>query len=305
MSSRKIELEGVDIAYEEHGDGFPLLAIHGFYPDRRLMTGALEPLYDLEGRARVPPSAACGRPEGGRTRHTYRRIYLDLPFMGGSGDPASVRTSDDMLRVVSAFVQAVLPPGPFLVAGESYGGYLARGLAREYGSRVAGLLLLCPMIVAKTADRALPASTATRVETGFDAGADPADAEGFASFSVVRDRYTWARSFTEVMPGVRLARAESLERLRERGYAFTFDRLGASGWDTEPFDPLFERPVLFALGRQDASTGWRDALRLSECYPRAAYAVLDMAGHNLQIEQAGLFSALVGEWLGRCEDSAQ
>ena len=303
MSSRSIEFEGVAIAYEEHGEGFPLLAIHGFYPDRRLMIGALEPLFDPEGQASVPPSAGCGSPAGGRTRRRYHRIYLDLPFMGQSGDPEKVRTSDDMLRVVSRFVQAVLPPGPFLVAGESYGGYLARGLTREYGSRVAGLLLLCPMIVAKTADRALPARTDLRVEEDFDAGAEPADTEGFASFTVVRDRYTWTRSFAEVMPGVRLARAEPLERLRENGYAFTFDRLGASGWDAEPFDPLCERPVLFALGRQDASTGWRDALRLSESYPRATYAILDMAGHNLQIEQAGLFSALVGEWLGRCEDS--
>jgi hypothetical protein len=34
-------------------------------------------------------------------------------------------------------------------------------------------------------------------------------------------------------------------------------------------------------------------------YPRSSFVVLDMAGHGLQIEQAGLFNALVNEWLDR------
>jgi pimeloyl-ACP methyl ester carboxylesterase len=34
-------------------------------------------------------------------------------------------------------------------------------------------------------------------------------------------------------------------------------------------------------------------------YPHASFAVLDTAGHNLQIEQPVLFNALMGEWLDR------
>ena len=299
MDCRRIEIGDASIAYEEHGEGLPLLAIHGFYPDRRLMTGALEPLFDRDGRARVPPSAGCGRPEGGPTRHAYRRIYPDLPFMGESGDPGSVRTSDDMLRVLAGFIRALVPEGPFLVAGESYGGYLARGLAREFRDRLAGLLFVCPAVVARSADRDLPAPGPLRIEPGYAEGVDPAEREGFESFTVVRDPYTWRRSRAEVLSGVGAARAERLEELRAEGYAFSFDGLGQSG---EPFDPLFEAPVLFLLGRHDGSVGWRDALRLADRYPRATFTILDMAGHNLQIEQAGVFGALVGEWLGRAED---
>lgn len=36
-----------------------------------------------------------------------------------------------------------------------------------------------------------------------------------------------------------------------------------------------------------------------ENYPRATLAVLDTAGHNLQIEQPELFESLVGEWIRR------
>ena len=41
----------------------------------------------------------------------------------------------------------------------------------------------------------------------------------------------------------------------------------------------------------------------SETIPRATYAVLDFAGHNLQIEQPALFNSLVENWLERLERS--
>jgi hypothetical protein len=45
--------------HASHGEGTPLLAIHGWTPDHRLMTGCLEPNFE-------------SRPE-------YRRLYPDLP----------------------------------------------------------------------------------------------------------------------------------------------------------------------------------------------------------------------------------
>ncbi|CAH2462696.1 Uncharacterized protein BWGO95_03785 [Bacillus mycoides] len=52
-------------------------------------------------------------------------------------------------------------------------------------------------------------------------------------------------------------------------------------------------------GRQDISVGYQDIVRIIEDYPRATLAVLDMAGHNLQIEQPDLFESLVWEWIRR------
>ena len=37
-------------------------------------------------------------------------------------------------------------------------------------------------------------------------------------------------------------------------------------------------------GRQDISVGYQNIIEIIEEYPRATLAVLDMAGHNLQIE---------------------
>lgn len=49
--------------------------------------------------------------------------------------------------------------------------------------------------------------------------------------------------------------------------------------------------------------GYRDARATREHYPRATFAVLDRAGHNVHIEQSQLLNALVHEWLDRVEDA--
>ncbi|MGC9670528.1 alpha/beta fold hydrolase [Planosporangium sp. 12N6] len=61
----------------------------------------------------------------------------------------------------------------------------------------------------------------------------------------------------------------------------------------------FERPTLILTGRQDDSVGYVDQFALLPHYPRASFAVVDVAGHNLQIDQPALFDALVREWLDR------
>ena len=41
-----------------------------------------------------------------------------------------------------------------------------------------------------------------------------------------------------------------------------------------------------------------------EDYPRGTFAVLDRAGHFLEVEQEDMFHALAGEWLDRVEEYA-
>jgi alpha-beta hydrolase superfamily lysophospholipase len=72
--------------------------------------------------------------------------------------------------------------------------------------------------------------------------------------------------------------------------------------DPEDAEPVIV-PTAIMAGRQDASTGYRDTWSLLEHYPRASFTVLDRAGHNLQIEQPGLFAAITADWLDRVEES--
>ena len=61
----------------------------------------------------------------------------------------------------------------------------------------------------------------------------------------------------------------------------------------------FDKPVLFMSGRQDICVGYKDLYKLLEDYPRATFSIIDIAGHNLQIEQPELFNSLVENFLIR------
>lgn len=63
----------------------------------------------------------------------------------------------------------------------------------------------------------------------------------------------------------------------------------------------FSKPTLFIAGRQDNIVGYHDLYNLLEDYPRATFVILDIAGHNLQIEQEELFNSLFLNWLERIE----
>lgn len=53
------------------------------------------------------------------------------------------------------------------------------------------------------------------------------------------------------------------------------------------------------VGKQDNCVGYKDAWNILENFPRATFAVLDRAGHNLQIEHEEVFNALINDWLIR------
>ncbi|MBW9208962.1 alpha/beta hydrolase [Mumia sp. zg.B21] len=254
--------------HTEHGpaDGTPVLAIHGWTPDHRLMTGCCEPVF-----------AARPRP--------YRRLYPDLPGMGRSSG-AGVASSDDVLSCVEAYVDEQLGDSPFLLVGESYGGYLARALTARRAGQVRGLALICPVGRAvEQADRTVPRHQVLVKEIEVEPGSE------FAEIAVVQTADTFERTEREVVVGVELADAEALARIRRR-WVLKDDPEGG---------PAYEGPTLIVTGRQDSSTGYVDSWALLEHYPRATFAVLDTAGHNAQIERPELFGSLMNDWLDRVD----
>ena len=266
-----VEIAGVRVHYVEHGPRDAertLVLLHGFTPDHRLMTGAFEPvLADRTG---------------------WRRIYLDLPGMGLTQAPEHIASTDDVYSVVRATIDELVP-GQYAVAGESYGGYLARGLVAEHGQRVTGMALVCPMLVADHADRDVPAHRVLHRDAFCEAL--PRGTE-FDDITVVQTEETYHRTQDEVVPGLAVADNEALERIQQ-SWSGTFPR--------EPEGTADPLPVLVFAGRQDSSTGYRDAWPLLDHYPHATFAVLDRAGHSGHIEQRAVFDVLVGEWLDRVE----
>ncbi len=243
------------------GSGRDMLILHGMGCDLRMMEACLEPILE--------------------DYNELRRVYVDLPGMGRS--PALEEASADaVLDALLDFIDHKFK-GDFLLVGESYGGYLARGVAARRADRVGGMLLLCPVVEPDKEKRSLPKE---RLRLADD-DADGEDLPGFLQYAVRINRGICRRYAREVLPGARLADERFIARLKER-YAFSF-----------PIRQRLDGPVLLLCGRQDLCVGYADALALLEDYPRASLAILDAAGHNLQLEQPDLLASLTREWLSR------
>jgi pimeloyl-ACP methyl ester carboxylesterase len=266
------------LAYETVGNGRALLCIHGYAIDRRMMKACMEPLF-------------AGRSGGG-----WQRIYVDMPGMGESTAPLEDASSDRILEALLGFVQAVIPGRHFALAAESYGCYHARAIVQKRGSLVDGLLLLCPMILPDREKRDRPGFRLMARDEEFCAALPARERATFEADMVVQTRETWLRYNGEILPGLAAGSKEFKRVLHGSAYPISFD--------VDPLEVPFDRPALFLLGRQDDVVGWRDALAIAHSYTRATIAVLDRAGHNLQIEQPRMFEALAGEWLDRVEEAA-
>jgi len=262
-------------SYEIRGRGVPVLMIHGFGIDRRVMLGCMEPIF--------------------RRRPGWRRIYFDLPGMGQTSASTSLNNADEMLEAIIGFSNEIIPDGSFLVAGESYGGYLARGLVRFIPERLKGVLLICPVIVAERKRRSLPPREIFEKDESFLKTITESEYKSlFERVLIVQDERRWIRFTRDIIPGRRLRDQAFLERFEKHGYSFSFD--------VDGLEHRFSRPTLILAGRQDSSVGYSDALKIIKNYSRGTFAVLDKAGHGLEVEQETVFNCLVNEWLKRVEE---
>jgi pimeloyl-ACP methyl ester carboxylesterase len=268
-------VKDIDVYYEIYGEGRPIVMLHGFRPDHHLMIGCMEPIF--------------------QQRDGWKRIYLDLPGMGKTSGKKWITNSDQMLEVVLEFIEQVIPDQHFIVAGESYGGYLARGIIYRKSNPVDGLLLICPLIIPDGTKRSVPLHVVLKSDPRLLSHLESKTKEQFVSVAVVQTQKTWERTQKEVLVGLDVADETFLSQFQSHGYAFSFVVDAAS--------VPFEKPTLILTGRQDSWVGYRDAWNILESYPRGTFAVLDRAGHNAQIEQEHLFNALVNEWLDRVEEN--
>src|SRR6478672_5836748 len=112
--------------YVEHGTGRPVLVLHGAGVDHREAEACFEPAF--EGVAGL------------------RRIYPDLPGMGRTVAPESLRSADDVLDALLDFADAVTGGISHLLVGHSAGAYYAQAMASRRPGQVDGLALICPLL---------------------------------------------------------------------------------------------------------------------------------------------------------------
>ena len=272
------KIRDLEVYCEVIGEGKPVVMVHGMGVDHRTIKGCMEPVF--EGRS-----------------DQWQRIYFDLPGMGSTKGADWITNSDDMYRLVLALIDEIIPHDSFLIVGESYGGYLVRAVVRERPEAVEGMLLIGPLVVADDKLRDVSPCSVFKRDAVLEEKLDDEDRHFIDMFLVNQTEANWERFDTEMLAGFECADSDFNARVRGDIAAYTFT------FNVDDLAVPFEKPSLILTGRQDCLTGYRDAWKLLENYPRSSFVVLDMAGHGLQIDQAGLFTALVNEWLDRVKIS--
>jgi pimeloyl-ACP methyl ester carboxylesterase len=267
---------GMNIYYESVGSGLPIVMIHGWSLDHRSLKGCMEKLFaGYEG--------------------VFRRIYFDLPGMGETKGNEWLSCTDRMLELVIDFIEGVIPDQPFLLVGESYGGYLARGVVKKKQRLVGGMFLKCPLARHETQFDNAPKFRVLVKDESLNGILTEEDRSYFEPVSVIQTQKTWARFKNEILPGLKIADNSYINNNWGKRAPYSFD--------VDQLETPFEKPVLILMGKQDSMAGYTDSWNYLKNYSRASFVVLDNAGHNLQIEQPDLFDYLVKDWLERVVNS--
>ena len=255
----EVRVGAVVVHYVAHGAGRPVLVLHGAGVDHREAVACFEPVFE-----RVPG---------------LRRIYPDLPGMGRTLLPETLRSADDVLGILLRFADEVTGGSAYLLVGHSAGAYYAQAMAARRAAQVAGLALVCPLLPEV---RDVP-------EHRVVAGSGEIDDDVFRSYFVIQTPEMLQRYEQYVAPAAALVDQAALERIGQR-------------WALTPgHAPAYGRPTLVVAGRLDSTVGYAAAIDLLDHYTHATLAVLDDAGHALPHEQPELLRALVAEWLTRAE----
>ena len=250
------------------GDGRPVLVLPSLSLDAVAMRLAFEPAFP----------AGAG----------WSRVYLDLP--GTSGSPPGEPSSDAVLADVIATADDLLGADePFLVAGWSYGGYLAAALARRLPGQVAGLLMVCSGFRIQPADRDLTGVLPSRPEPGWLADV-PAHLHEYLATAIGYQTAAVAGRAAAVLAANGPVDEAYFQILRSDGFAVS----------DEDAAPACERPVSFVCGRRDRIAGYRGCYENLGRFAGADFVLAAEAGHFLPVEEPDLLAGAVRSWLSRC-----
>lgn len=261
----KYGISSVVIDYESIGDGIPVLFLHGWGMDKRIMKGCFEHVF--------------------QSVNGFRRVYIDLPGMGSSSS-GNVQTSDDILQIVYQFAKEIVGER-FILAGESYGGYIARGFVNKYPDMVCGLILLCPLVYPGTRQGRVEPLTVMQRDDEFLHTLSKEQYDSFTYMNVVLTKPVWDRYREDILPAIEIQNRHFLDEVLDGAFSFNVDEI----------EKPFVEPCLIIVGKQDTEVGYKDQFELIANYPNTTYCAINRAGHNLQIEQPNLFTDIVKQWL--------
>ena len=252
MTSSRQRVNGIDIWYEIHGHGTPLVLLHGLQGDSSNFAGLVPQLAE---------------------RH--RVLTFDQRGSGWSDKPAQSYTmalyADDTARLMVA-----LGIERTHVLGMSMGGMIAQEFALRHPERLNGLILGCTTPGGPNAAK-LESTARERTYETTDLPAEER-ARRLAEAGFTENFLDQHPEVLDAMIEARRQRPLDVEALQRRMAAIdahdTFDRLGN-----------IQAPTLVITGRPDNIVSADNSLILAERIPNARLEVLEPAGHLFWLEK--------------------
>lgn len=259
-----------DIYYKIIGKGKPVVILHGFHLDHRVMKACLEPTF--------------------KSVKGFKRIYIDLPGMGKSRNVSSIKSSNDILTITKSLISRLLGKTHFYVIGYSYGGYLAQCMVAKNSRCIDGMFLFAPVIIPNTKKRDIGKHRALIKKYRPATFTNKKEKETFSNL-VVQTKKVWHDVQKYILPGFAATNTPLLDYIFNSSYGISENII--------KLKHKYTKPVHIILGRYDSFVGYKDALKIMDNYPRASFIILDSAGHNLQFEQPSIFRGQIKDWLNR------
>lgn len=246
-------------AYDDAGEGLPVILLHAFPLDREMWA------------PQVGAISAAG----------YRVIAPDLPGFGGTALEDDDFTVDRAADTVAFFLDSI-GVTKAVIAGLSMGGYVAMAIARRHPGLLAGLIL------ADT--RAAP--DVPHVRANRDKLIDAVQNKGSIAAAEAMLAALVSEPTRDTNPALLDRLRKMILRQSPRGLIAALRALRDRP-DAAPDLASVEAPSLVLVGEFDTVTPCLNAARIAGTIPRSDLAHIPGAGHLSNLENPHAFNAAV------------
>ncbi len=247
-----VRIRDVELAYEIHGSGEPLVLLHGAQSDRTIFTNVLSDFM-----------------------RDFRVLIFDQRGSGQSSKP-DMEYTIAMIADDTAALMVELGFSPAHVYGVSMGGMIAQELAIRHEALVRSLVLGC---TTPGGDRAV---TMVNEAIGSSHSTEALSAEERGG-ALARTAFTksYIDQHPELIPALIKSRRE--QPLDEKG----FERRMNAAYAHDTYERLSDIscPTLVITGENDALIAAENSDLLAQKIPHAVLVKLEPAGHAYWVEQ--------------------
>lgn len=261
----KVEIGARDVAYDDTGEGRPVLFVHGFPHHRKLWAPQLRA---LAGHSRA--------------------IAVDLPGFGESSMPQRF-SMEAWADTLARFLDA-LSIDRAIIAGLSMGGYVTFAFWRLHRDRVLALVLADTRAGADTEE-----GKAKRRET-----IELARREGPTAVARAMLPGMVGKSTREREPSVVATMRAMLESATVDSIVGASEAMIARA-DSTPLLPTIDVPTLIICGEEDVLTPPKESRAMHAAIPGSRLEIIPGAGHVSNIERPAAVNQVLAEFVGRKE----